>query len=329
MFAVRQPGEQHDLTGLPELVVHGLAKRDARALLTSVVAGPLDEQVRDRIVAETRGNPGALLELASGLTPDGLAGGFGRPDASAWPGRAEEGFRSRLGALPAGTRRLLLIAAAEPVGDPLLVWRAAARIGITIGATAPAAEAGLIEPGEQVQFRHPLVRSAVYRAASAQDRRDVHRALAAATAPGADPDRRAWHRAHATAGPDEKVAAELERSADRAQARGGLAAAAAFYARAADLTAGRPARPGGRWPPRRPNTRPVRPTRRCGCWPGRARGRWTSWAVRVRNCCAHRPGPTRAAAATQRRGCSRRPDAWNRCTPGLLVRPTATRSRRR
>ena len=239
--AVRQPGHQHDLTGLtgplPELVVHGLAERDARALLTSVVAGPLDEQVRDRIVAETRGNPGAMLELASGLTPDGLAGGFGLPDASAWPGRAEEGFRSRLGALPAGTRRLLLIAAAEPVGDPLLVWRAAARIGITIEATAPAAEAGLIEPGGRVRFCHPLIRSAVYRAAPAQDRQDVHRALAAVTAPGADPDRRAWHRAHATAGPDENVAAELERSAGRAQARGGLAAAAAFYARAADLTA--------------------------------------------------------------------------------------------
>ena len=235
--AVRQPGHQHDLTGLPELVVHGLAERDARALLTSVVAGPLDEQVRDRIVAETRGNPGAMLELASGLSPDGLAGGFGLPGASAWPGRAEEGFRSRLGALPAGTRRLLLIAAAEPVGDPLLVWRAAVRMGITIEATAPAAEAGLIEPGGQVQFCHPLVRSAVYRAAPAQDRQDVHRALAAVTASGADPDRRAWHRAHATAGPDENVAAELERSAGRAQARGGLAAAAAFYARAADLTA--------------------------------------------------------------------------------------------
>ena len=236
VFAVRQPGGQHDLAGLPELTVHGLAERDARALLASAVAGPLDEQVRDRIVAESRGNPGAVLDLAGALTPEELAGGFGLPDASAWPSRAEDGFRPRLEGLPAGTRRLLLVAAAEPVRDQLLVWRAAARLGITAEAAAPAAEAGLIEPGDQVQFRHPLIRSAVYRAASRRDRQDAHRALAAATAPGTDPDRRAWHRAHAAPRPDENVAAELERWAGRAQARGGLAAAAAFCARAAELT---------------------------------------------------------------------------------------------
>jgi DNA-binding CsgD family transcriptional regulator/tetratricopeptide (TPR) repeat protein len=233
VFAVRQSGDAHYLTGLAELAVGGLAEGDARALLDSVVTGPLDERVRDRVVAETRGNPRALLELAHGLT---LAGGFGLPGAAVMPVRIEEGFRRRLAPLPPATRLLLLVAAAEPVADPVLVWRAAGQLGVVAAAAAPAAAAGLIEAGGQVRFRHPLTRSEVYRAASPEDRQRVHRALAEATDRDADPDRRAWHLGHATPGLDEGVAAELERSADRARVRGGLAAAAAFLERSAELT---------------------------------------------------------------------------------------------
>jgi len=236
VFAVRSPGAGQDLTGLAELVVSGLPDGAARALLESVIIGPLDEQVRDRIVAETRGNPQALLELARGLTPEELAGGIGLPCVTAVPERIEEGFQRQLMPLPPATRRLLLIAAAEPAGDPLLVWRAADRLGVQATAAAPATAAGLIEFGGHVRFCHPLARSAVYRAASPQERHNAHRALAEATDPGIDPDRRAWHRARAATGLDEDVAAELEGSATRARARGGLAAAAALCERAAELT---------------------------------------------------------------------------------------------
>src|SRR6266581_8567721 len=225
VFATREPGEE--FRGLPELLVGGLRAGDARELLSSVIRGPLDERVRDRIVAETRGNPLALLEL-----PRGVPGVSGVPGLS---GQIEESFRQRLEVLPAATQRLMLVAAAEPAGEPALVWRAAERLGIGLEAVAPAADAGLLTIGERVMFRHPLVRSAVYRAASPPDRRAAHQALAGATDPQADPDRRAWHRAQATPGPDEDVASELERSADRAQARGGLAAAAAFLERSAAL----------------------------------------------------------------------------------------------
>jgi DNA-binding CsgD family transcriptional regulator len=194
----------------------------------------LDERVRDRLLAETRGNPLALLELPRGLTPAELAGGFGLLDAPGLSGRIEDSFRRRLAGLPADTQRLLLVGAAEPVGDPVLVWRAADRLGIAVQAASETD--GLLTIGTSVVFRHPLVRSSVYRAASAEDRQAVHRALADATDPVVDPDRRAWHLAHATPGFDEDVASELERSAGRAQARGGLAAAAAFLERAAVLT---------------------------------------------------------------------------------------------
>ena len=253
VFAAREPGEE--FRGLPELAVGGLREGDARELLGSVIRGPLDERVRDRIVAETRGNPLALLELRRGVTPAELAGGFGLPGVAGLPGvngvngavngangvagssgGIEDSFRRRVEVLPPATQRLMLVAAAEPAGEPVLVWRAAERLGIGAGAVTPAADAGLLTIGERVVFRHPLVRSAVYRAASAPDRRAVHQALAGATDPQADPDRRAWHRAQATSGPDEDVACELERSAGRAQARGGLAAAAAFLERAAALT---------------------------------------------------------------------------------------------
>jgi DNA-binding CsgD family transcriptional regulator len=234
VFATREASEV--LKALPGLLVEGLPNDEAGRLLHSVVSGVLDEQVRARIVAETRGNPLALLELPRGLTPAELAGGFGLPDPRALPTRIEESFRRRLGTLPDGTQRVLLVAAAEPVGDPRLVWRAAQRIGVGIETAAPATDAGLVEFGTRVRFRHPLVRSAVYRSASPEDRRRVHSALAEATDPVDDPDRRAWHRAQAATGPDDDVAAELERSAGRAQARGGLAAAAAFLEQAAALT---------------------------------------------------------------------------------------------
>ena len=235
VFAVRQPGNKENLTGLAELAIRGLADGDAQALLDSVVAGPLDARVRDRIVAETRGNPRALLELARGLTPEELAGGFGLPGPAAMPVQIEEGCRRRLAPLPSATRLLLLVAAAEPIADAVLVWRAAGQLGVETAA-APAAAAGLIEADGLVRFRHPLTRAAVYRAASPEERQRVHRALAEAIDPDVDPDRRAWHLGHATAGLDESVAAELERSADRARARGGLATAATFLDRAAELT---------------------------------------------------------------------------------------------
>ena len=237
VFAARVPGQ--DVAGLPELVVEGLAYNDARSLLESVlsrVAGRLDARVRDRIIADTHGNPLALLELTRGLTPAQLTGGFGVSEVVPLDGRIEESFRRQLEALPAQTRRLVQLAAADPSGDPVLVWRAAGRLAIGAGAAKPAVEAGLAEFGARVRFRHPLVRSAAYWSASAQTRQELHGALAEATDPAVDPDRRAWHRAQAVPGLDEEVAAELELCAGRAQRRGGLAAAAAFLERSARLT---------------------------------------------------------------------------------------------
>ena len=225
-----------EMSKLPSLEVSGLRDSDALALLDVVLTAPLDERVRDQFVAEARGNPLALLELPRGLAGYELAGGFGMPDALRLSGRIEESFQRRMAALPEKTRRLLLIAAAEPTGDPILIWRAAARLGIGTDAAAPAAEDGLVDFGTRVRFRHPLVRSAVYQSAPVQGKQSVHRALAEVTDPDSQPDRRAWHRAQATGGPDEDVAEELERSADRARARGGLAAAAAFLERATMLT---------------------------------------------------------------------------------------------
>jgi DNA-binding CsgD family transcriptional regulator len=234
VFAARKPGAE--LRGLPELVIGGLCDADARELLRSVLRWPLDERVAEQIVAETRGNPLALLELPRGLSPADLAGGFGLLEVLPMAGRIEESFLRRIEDLPAQIRLLLVTAAAEPTGDPALVWRAAGQLAIPVQAAIPAVQAGLVEFGARVRFRHPLVRSAAYRSATLADRQNVHRALAEATDPAIDPDRRAWHRAQATPGPDEEVAAELERTAGRAQARGGIAAAAAFLERAAALT---------------------------------------------------------------------------------------------
>lgn len=237
VFAVRTPVSTDDpLDGLPELAIRGLRDNDARALLAAAVPGRLDQRVTDRIVSEARGNPLALLELPRGLTAAEMAGGFGRPDAQPVTSQIEHSFLRRIAALPEPTRRLLLIAATEPVGDVSLLRRVADRLGIGADAVAAAEASGLIELGAHVRFRHPLVRSAAYRAADPRERREVHRALADATDPVADPDRRVWHHANAAVEPDEAVAGALERSAQRAQARGGIAAAAAFLRRATGLT---------------------------------------------------------------------------------------------
>lgn len=243
VFAVRDDDGEHGLGGLPELALGGISALDARVLLESAMPGPLDERVRDRILAEASGNPLALLELPRALTA--VAGGFGLPGSMPLISRIEQGFVRQLEPLPDETRQLLLLAAAEPVGDVTLLRRAAELLGIGPDEAAPAQAAGLIDIGAQVRFRHPLVRSAAYRAASVPDRRDVHRALAEATDPQRDPDRRAWHRAHASERLDEAVAEELERSAGRARKRGGVAAAAAFLERAVALSPD-PARRGAR-----------------------------------------------------------------------------------
>jgi DNA-binding CsgD family transcriptional regulator len=236
LFAIREPTEDRYLLGLPELTLHGLSDDEARGLLIAATPGPFDPQVRNRIVAETLGNPLALLELPKGMTAAELAGGFPIPHSRDLPGQIEDRFQRRLEALPEATQRLMLLASADPTGDAALLWRAAQTLGVgRDAAEVPDAEQ-LVEIGATVRFRHPLVRSAIYSGAASEDQRAVHLALAGAMDPQTDPDRRAWHRALAAAGPDEEVAIELERSASRAQSRGGLAAAAAFLDRSAQLT---------------------------------------------------------------------------------------------
>ena len=235
---LRDPGQRRAGTGqgLAELEVGGLSEAEAGELLDAVLTVPIDKRVRDQIIAETRGNPLALLELPRELTPAQLAGGFNLPDAMPISGTVEDSFRRRILALPDQTRALLLLVAADPTGDPALMDRAATLSGIAPEAAEPAVEARLAEFGTRPRFRHPLARSAAYRAATDEERRAAHRALAEATDRRTDPDRRAWHRAQSRPGPDEEVAAELENSAARARARGGLAGAAAFLAKAATLT---------------------------------------------------------------------------------------------
>jgi hypothetical protein len=236
LFAVREPTEDRHLLGLPELRLPGLAEHDARALLEAGIPGRLDAHVRDRLVAETRGNPLALLELPKGMTAAELSGGYAVPDSRNLPGQLEEHFLRRHDALPEATQRLLLVAAADPTGEVALFWRAAQTLGIGREVAVAADAEQLVEIGARVQFRHPLIRSAIYSGASPEARRAVHLALGAATDPQTDPDRRAWHFALAADGPDEEVASDLERSASRAQSRGGLAAAAALLQRAVALT---------------------------------------------------------------------------------------------
>ena len=236
VFAVRTPDEQMELPSLPDLVIGGLGESAARSLLSSVFPATLQEHVRDRIVAETGGNPLAILELPRGLTPEELASGLVLAPGRGLTGAIESSFARRFSRLPPNAKRLLLIASAEPIGDLALVGRTAERLGIGFAAAAPAAAAGLVEPGPRLRFRHPLARSAVYRTASADDRRTVHQALAEAMDPDDSPDRYVWHRAQSAAGPDEQLAAQLERAAERAQARGGFAQAAVFLQLAAVMT---------------------------------------------------------------------------------------------
>ncbi len=236
VVAMREQGDLIDFAGLPKLMIKGLIEADAGRLLDSVIKGPVDPRVRERIIAETRGNPLALLELPRAFTAAELAEGFEQSDLVPLASRIEEGFVRRLSTLPYETRGLLVAAAAEPLGDATLLWRAAAVLGLGPNSAHAAEAAGLIKFGAQVRFRHPLVRAAAYRSASADERQEVHRALAEVTDGAVDPDRRAWHRAQAALLPDEAIAAELEQSAARAQYRGGLLAAAALLERAASLT---------------------------------------------------------------------------------------------
>ena len=234
IFAARALSDE--LAGLPELVVAELSDVEAGVLLDSILTAPLDPRVREQIISESGGIPLAMVELLRDLTPAELAGGFGLAGGGQGSRGVEATYRRRIDALPSDSRRLLHLAAADPVGDPLLVWRAAEALGISTDAATAPAQAGLLDFGARVRFRHPLVRSTAYRSASLRERQEVHRALSEATDPEIDPDRRAWHRAHAAPGPDEDIAHELDRSATRAQARGGLAAAAAFLERSAELT---------------------------------------------------------------------------------------------
>ena len=236
LFAVREPFEPDELARLSELRLRGLSGEHARELLASVIGAPLDEHVRARILAEARGNPLALVELPREFSHARLPGGSHTPTDGQLESRIEASFLGRVQRLTETTRLMLLLAAAEPTGETALLWRSAAELGLAVDAIAPAVGDGLLEIGTRVAFRHPLLRSAIYRDATPADRQAVHRALAAATDPEADPDRRAWHLARAALGPDEEIAAELERSAGRARARGGVAAAAAFLTRSAELT---------------------------------------------------------------------------------------------
>jgi DNA-binding CsgD family transcriptional regulator len=234
--AARSGVGDHVLSHLPELPVGGLGENDARTLLLDSVHAPLDSAVCERIIAESHGNPLALLELPRTSNVADIAGGFGLPGRHAVAGKIEQSYTHRLDALPPETRLLVLAAAADPVGDPVLLYRSGETLRIDMGALDPAVDAGLLHVGVRVEFAHPLVRSVVYRTAAAGDRQRAHRALADATDAEADPDRRAWHLAAAASGPDEEVALELEHSAGRAQARGGVAAAAAFLRRSVALT---------------------------------------------------------------------------------------------
>ena len=234
VLAMRTVGP--DFADLPRLALEGLGNDDARALLALAVPGTIDRRVRDQLIAEAGGNPMALQELPRALSPAEIAGGYALAASMPLEHRIEASLLAQLAPLPDRTRMLLLIAAADPTGDPRLLWRASARLGLGPADVDAAEQAGALSVGTRVGFRHPLVRSAVYRAASAEDRRRAHAALAEATDPERDPDRRAWHRAAATLLPDEDVAADLERSAQRARERGGVAAAAAFLTRAAELS---------------------------------------------------------------------------------------------
>jgi hypothetical protein len=312
VFATRETFDDSALRQLPDLRLQGLGDVDARAMLRAALRGPLDPAVLDEIVAEARGNPLALLELSRGRTPAEIAFGFGLPSTVPLVSRMEQGFLGQLQLLPPETRRLLLLAAVEPVGDVVLLRGAAERLGIGADAATHAEAAGLIDIGSRVRFRHPLLRSAVFRAAEVGELREVHAALGAV--PDLDPDRRAWHRAQASPGPDEEIAAELDRSADRARARGGLAAAAAFRERAATLTP-ESSRPASSTRHRRSSSRPS---------PGRS----TISCGRGSRCCGLRSRSRRSAPLRLLGCCCRPPRVSNRSMWRSLVRRTSMPFRR-
>jgi DNA-binding CsgD family transcriptional regulator/tetratricopeptide (TPR) repeat protein len=233
VFAARTADAVPDLGDLPRLELGGLSDVDAAELLRRTGRTGLDDEVRDRVVAEARGNPLVLLELEVG--PWGLPA-----DGDRRPGRALDAvadqFARRVEALPGPTRQLVGLAAVEPVGDLAILRRAATLLGLDVDRFDAAEEAGLVELGPRLRFRHPLVRAGAYRSTAPGWRRRAHAALAEATDPARDPDRCAWHRAHAVTGVDERVAEQLAASADRARSRGGWAAAAAMLDRAVELT---------------------------------------------------------------------------------------------
>ncbi|HEX8346126.1 MAG TPA: ATP-binding protein [Actinoplanes sp.] len=315
------------LTGLPAMVIGGLGPDDARALLLDNLSVPLDAAVCDQIVMECHGNPLALLELPRTWSTTGLAGGFGLPGRPV-AGKIEDSYLHRLRMLPPDTRLLVLAAAAEPCGDPVLLQRAARILNLDVAAAAPAADAGLLRVRRWVEFAHPLVRSAVYRRAGPDDRHRVHRALAEATDAAADPDRRAWHRARGTSGPDEEVAAELERSAGRAQARGGLAAAAAFLTRATELTGDPTARAHRALAAAAANAQAGAFEPPVPCSPSRAKGRSTTCSGPGSTCWAPSWPRRRAGEVKPRPCCWRRPGAWSRWISNSRGRPIWMRSPR-
>ncbi len=303
IFTTRELSDE--LEGLPEVHVEALGHRDSRVLLESVLQAPLDDRVLERLVAEARGNPLALLELPRGRTPAQLAGGFGLPAAEPLSAGIEESYARQLARLSSDARRLLLVAAADPTGDPALVWRAAGRLGISEAAAQTAESEDLLTLSPLVAFRHPLVRSAVYGAAGPNERRGIHQALAEATDPEVDPDRRVWHRAQAASVPDVEVAGELESSAARAQARGGFAAAAAFLERAVALSPNTPRRARRASPPRSRSSKQAPWTMPSVFWRPQTQPLWpTIMCARTCTCSADRSRLWQDAAATRPRCCS-------------------------
>ena len=323
VFAVRGPREDRQLESLPVMVIEGLRDVHARALLDSVTLGHLDERVRDRLIAESNGNPLALLELPRAMSAAELAGGFSRPDARPVSNLIEQKFVLRVRSLPVDTQRLLLVAATEPLGDVTKLWRAAELLGIGTDAATAAVSDGLLELGARARFCHPLARSAAYRAASTRDRQVIHGALAEVTDPSVDADRRAWHRAHAALGPDEAVADEMEQSADRAQRRGGMAAAGAFLRRATELTPDA-ARRGARALAAAQAKFEAGATDAANELLAVAEYvRWTTVRKRVWFACAHISRSPRVAEAKDRRCCSKRRSDWKLSRRGSHARRTS------
>ena len=312
LFAVREPTDDHHLAGLAELRLSGLADDDARALLVTTTLGRVDARVRDRIVAETRGNPLALLELPRGMSAAEVAGGFAGPRSGGLSGQLEEHFLRRFDALPEATRRLVLVAAADPTGDVALLRRAVRALGIANDAATDADGEQVVEIGERVRFRHPLVRSAIYSGASAEERRAVHRALAGAMDPEVDPDRRAWHLALATAGPTRRWRPSSNgQPAEPCHAVAWLRPLRSFSAQSPQLKM-RSAELIGPWQPPKPTSKPERSTRRSDCWPRRRPMHRTSCSAPGPMCCAGRSHWPPVQFPRPPPSSSRLPSAWSR-----------------